>query len=385
MGAGIAQVAAMHEWVVHLKDVDDETSQRAIDGIAKRFDRLVEKGRMSSEERDAAVARLHVAHDLSDCSLIIEAIVENLDVKAKVLGDLVGQISETAIIATNTSSLSVSDIGQRINQPHRTVGMHFFNPAPLMKLVEVIAGKGTDSAVVDRVASIAKSWGKHVARAADVPGFIVNHVARPYYLEAFRILEQGYATVDEIDRSMRDLGEFRMGPFQLVDLIGMDINSTAARSVWEQLDKPPLLTPNPLQERIVADGHLGRKTKRGMYDYTTDPPVPAVTTTAHELSLPASLSDLATEFAERSAGPSGSDLENYIVARIVIAIIAQAAHARARGVAETADIDTAMKYGVNYPLGPFEWADRVGLDLCRSLLRALNETVDDDRFAGVPL
>ncbi|MHC4948195.1 MAG: 3-hydroxyacyl-CoA dehydrogenase NAD-binding domain-containing protein, partial [Planctomycetota bacterium] len=186
MGAGIAQVAVAAGWTARLLDVDEATARRAVDGVRARLDRLVEKGRLAADERDAAAGRLAVASDaadLGDCGLVIEAVVEDLDVKAAVLGRVIAALPGDAIVATNTSSLSVTRIGEAVGAPERTVGMHFFNPAPLMKLVEIVAGTGTDPGVVARAAEIAAAWGKRVARAADVPGFIVNHVARPYYLE----------------------------------------------------------------------------------------------------------------------------------------------------------------------------------------------------------
>ncbi|MCH8211205.1 MAG: 3-hydroxyacyl-CoA dehydrogenase, partial [Planctomycetes bacterium] len=275
------------------------------------------------------------------------------------------------IIATNTSSLSITKIGETIGQPHRTVGMHFFNPAPIMKLVEVIQGAETDPAVVDRVAEIAVGWGKKVARAADVPGFIVNHVARPYYLEAFRILEDGYASPDVIDGAMKSLGGFRMGPLELTDFIGQDVNTATTRSVWEQLDRPALLTPSQLQETLVADGYLGRKTGRGVYDYGGDEPVVTLRVDHRSLEMTAELREAASGFVRKATNEAGDELEEYIFARILVALITQAKLANERGVAEKADIDTALKYGVNYPKGPFEWADQIGPERVNALKGAL--------------
>jgi 3-hydroxybutyryl-CoA dehydrogenase len=383
MGAGIAQVAATAGWTVELKDVNEDVCRTAIDGIRQRLDRLVEKQRLTAEQRDAISGRLGVA-TCDDCiapsALIIEAIVENLDVKTNVLRELIPALSDDCIIATNTSSLSVTALGDALDQPHRTVGMHFFNPAPLMKLVEVIAGKRTDPAVADRVASIASGWGKQVARAADVPGFIVNHVARPYYLEAFRILEDGYADPATIDAAMKTHAGFRMGPLELTDLIGQDVNTATTRSVWNQLDQPPLLHPSALQEQLVADGALGRKTKRGVYDHTADPPAVALSITPVAPDFTAELQSAVDAFTAALGITDAPALERSIVARIIIALIAQAALAHQRGVASKADINTALRYGVNYPHGPFEWVAMAGESACLHLLAALNATVDDDRF-----
>jgi 3-hydroxybutyryl-CoA dehydrogenase len=395
MGAGIAQVASGAGWKVLLRDVDAAVCRRAIDGIVTQFDRLVEKGRLTRADRDAAVGRLRIAADAADfarCDLIIEAIIENLDIKTRVLRDLTPSLRPDCIIATNTSSLSVTAIGDALGEPFRgrirTVGMHFFNPAPVMKLVEVIAGAHTDPAVVDRVAAIAESWGKVVARAADVPGFIVNHIARPYYLEAFRILEDGLALPGEIDDAMKSLGGFRMGPLQLTDLIGQDVNAATTRSVWEQLGRPPLLAPSRLQEQLVKEGRLGRKTKRGVYDYAAEPPAPAIARPGSAASIPDSLREAAREFAlaAMAAAPPGPQptahsAQPYVFARILAGIIVQAHLAFERGVATKIDIDTAMKFGVNYPRGPFEWTAQIGAVVVTRWLHALNSTVGNNRFA----
>ncbi len=388
MGAGIAQVAAMHGWMVELRDVDEAAARRSIVGITRRLDQLAEKGRLTPEQRNDAESRLCLARCpdcLGDCELVIEAIVEQIEVKAAAFRELLPSLRPDAILATNTSSLSVTKLGEAVGQPQRLVGMHFFNPAPIMKLVEVIAGERSDPAVVDRVAQIAQQWGKVVARASDSPGFIVNHVARPYYLEAFRILEAGHASVEEIDAAMREVGGFRMGPLELADLIGMDINTAAARSVWEQLGRPALLEPSALQERIVAAGHLGRKTQRGCYDYALDPPAPAIEIERRPIELTETARDLVSRFAQRGAAAPGTDLQNYIFARILVCIVAQAAMAFRRGVARREDIDAAMRFGVNYPRGPFEWMRLIGPDLCDQWLAALAASSGSDRYRLSPL
>ena len=384
MGAGIAQVAAVSGWTVELLDVDQPTVRTAIEGIHRRLDRLVEKGRLRSRQRDAAAQRLHTAgspRSLSSCELVIEAVVEDLDVKTAVLRSVVERLPDDAIIATNTSSLSVGRLGEAIGEAHRTVGMHFFNPAPLMKLVEVVAGERTEAGIVDRTVAIAESWGKVVARAADVPGFIVNHVARPYYLEAFRILEDGVAGPAAVDGAMRDLGGFRMGPLELTDLIGQDVNVATTRSVWEALDRPALLCPSLLQAQLVVDGHLGRKTGRGVYSYEDGTQGPAVAVEVTPLKMSDGLRAAVDEFVGAATDTEGGELERYVFARILVAIIAQAAVAHERGVAERADIDRALKYGTNYPKGPFEWAREISHDLCRQLLEQLDAASTDGRFA----
>ncbi len=385
MGAGIAQVAATAGWSVELMDVDEVTVRRAIDGIRRRLDRLVEKGKLEPEQRDAASGRLRAAgspHAFSACGLLLEAVVEDFDTKAQALRRNIGMLPRDAIIATNTSSLSVSSLGEAIGEAKRTVGMHFFNPAPLMKLVEVVAGRETDAAVVDRAVEIATEWGKIAARAADVPGFIVNHVARPYYLEAFRVLEDGYAAAAEIDGAMRDLGGFRMGPLELTDLIGQDVNAATTRSVWEQLGKPSLLRPSRLQEELVKAGHLGRKSGRGVYSYEADEPTAALEPRRRPLEPAGALPRAIDDFVSAAAEKRGEAAQHYVFARILVAILAQAALAHERGVAAKADIDTALRYGTNYPQGPFEWLERIGPDVCGRLLDALDETTGDGRFSA---
>ena len=377
-------MAATSGWVVELMDVDEPTVRAAIDGIGRRLDRLVEKGRLAPEKRDDDAGRLRVAGSprcFGSCDLLLEAVIEDLEAKAAVLRANIRQLPADCVIATNTSSLSISRLGDAIDQARRTVGMHFFNPAPVMKLVEVIGGEQTEPAVVDRVAQIAEGWGKQVARAADVPGFIVNHVARPYYLEAFRILEDGVAGAEQIDDALRDLGGFRMGPLELTDLIGQDVNTATTRSVWEQLGRPPLLHPSRLQERLVAEGHLGRKTGRGVYTYEGEAPAPAVSVERKPLVMSDPLREAVEAFVARATEARGGDVPHYVFARVLVAVIAQAAVAHERGVAERADIDRALKYGTNYPKGPFEWAREIGHDLCRQLLEQLDAASTDGRFA----
>jgi 3-hydroxybutyryl-CoA dehydrogenase len=389
MGAGIAQVAAAAGWRVLLCDVDDAVVDRAIDAIIARLDRMAEKKRMTSEARDEAVANLfmHSADDdLSGCGLVIEAVVEDLDVKTNVLSRFLGRLPSSTIIATNTSSLSITALGDMLGEAQRTVGMHFFNPAPLMKLVEVIAGAKTDPAIAERVADIARSWGKVVARAADAPGFIVNHVARPYYLEAFRLLEDGVATPSAIDAAMRDDAGFRMGPLELTDLIGQDVNAATTRSVWEQLDRPPLLAPSAMQERLVASGALGRKSGTGVYDYSGETPAEhAAAERAAQFTLSSASSEAADAFCSAAGIDACDPTRRYVIARILGALIAQAHMAVARGVASPEDIDAALTFGVNYPCGPFAWFERAGADAVHALAAALDAECAPPRFQFTPL
>jgi 3-hydroxybutyryl-CoA dehydrogenase len=372
---------------VRLSDVDVETAQQGLAAVRGQLRRLVEKGRLADDARDAILARIHVARgpaELRDCELLIEAVFEDLETKVRVLRELLPHLSPGAIIATNTSSFSVGEIGERIGAAEHTCGMHFFNPAPVMRLVEIIAGPRTDPAVADRAAAIAVEWGKTVARAADVPGFIVNHVARPYYLEAFRILEEGWADAAEIDAAMRRLGRFRMGPLELTDLIGQDVNAATTRSVWERLDRPPLLRPSPLQERLVAEGQVGRKSGRGVYRYDEDEPVPAIVITRTPAPADPALRAAADAFTAAASSERGTPLERLVFARILAAVIVQAQHAVARAVASAADVDLAMREGANWPHGPLEWAQRIGWPRVAALVAALTASGGDDRFAAAP-
>ena len=387
MGAGIAQVAATAGWTVHLVDVDLETAASAIQGIGGRLDRSVAKGRM--DEATAARVRglLHAAtmSDLGDCDLFVEAIVEDLDIKVAAVGEIVKVLPADAIIATNTSSLSVGELGDRLGCPERTCGMHFFNPAPIMKLVEVVRGAKTNPDVLDRVAEIATSWGKQVARCADTPGFIVNRVARPYYLEAFRCLEDGLAGPATIDAAMKSIGGFRMGPFELTDFIGHDVNTATTRSVWEQWNKPARLMPSHTQEQLVAEGHLGRKSSCGVYDWSGDAPVAVLRPPQEAATGIHALSDLAARWCEKATADSEAKVtpaQQIAFMRILAAVMNEAAWAAHDGVAEPADIDIAMRAGVNYPRGPFEWRDAIGDDLAADVFTALRESVDADRFAA---
>lgn len=385
MGAGIAQVAVIHGFTVQLMDVDEARVLSAIASVREKLDRMVEKGKLTEEERDAAAARLRPAlnpQDLADCDLIIEAIIESLDAKTTMFKQVLPHLRPDAIIASNTSSLSISAIGDAIGQPHRVVGMHFFNPAPLMPLVEVISGKRSDPKLVQRVVLIAEAWGKTVARANDTPGFIVNRVARPYYLEAWRILEDRYAGVDEIDEAMRSLGGFRMGPLELTDLIGQDVNTSTTESVWQQLGRSSRLSPSAMQMQLVKAGHLGRKTGRGAYIHDGSDPRPAITIEKRDLKLSDRLTAAVERFVSGATDQIGAPLEQYILARVLVAVINEAGWALTEGVADRANIDTAMKLGTNYPKGPLEWAEQIGYAVCGELLDALNETVQDNRFAA---
>lgn len=418
MGAGIAQIAAAAGWQVVLSDVSPEVTQRGIANIRQQYDKLVEKGRLSAAERDAAAGRLTAAagpRDFADCELVIEAVIEDSAAKVEILAPIVAAASQDAIIASNTSSLSISKLAAALearrsdSAPHNTsagaqplsarfVGMHFFNPVPLMPLVEVIAGEHSTTRAIRRTAEIARAWGKTVVHARDTPGFIVNRVARGYYLESLRMLSEGVAGIDEIDRILKNLAGFRMGPFELMDLIGIDVNYSVTCSVWEQMGRPARLAPHAMQRELVEKKHLGRKTKRGFYGYSAEgPALPAVLVERQSFELPPGIYKAVRRVFDGAikspdapgstpapvhSNPesAGSITEQYVVARVLAAIINEAALALDEGVATAEDIDIAMRLGTNYPRGPLAWAEQIGRHTTAALLRALDERAADGRF-----
>ncbi|MFI1656392.1 3-hydroxyacyl-CoA dehydrogenase [Streptomyces sp. NPDC020472] len=287
MGQGIAQVALVAGHPVRLYDSAPGRAAEAVAAVTARLDRLVEKGRLDAAAREAAAGRLHAAEDpaeLADAALVIEAIVEDLSVKQRLFADLEEIVGDGTVLATNTSSLSVTAIAGGLRLPGRFVGLHFFNPAPLLPLVEVVSGFATDADVATRAYETVKGWGKTPVRCADTPGFIVNRVARPFYAEALRVFEEGGADPATIDAALRECGGFRMGPFELTDLIGQDVNEAVTRSVWESFHQDPKFTPSLAQRRLVESGRLGRKSGHGWFSYAegaerpepqTAPPAPA--------------------------------------------------------------------------------------------------------------
>jgi len=383
MGAGIAQVAATHGWQVKLLDRNTDIVHKAIDGIGSRLQRSVDKGRLDAQDAEHALARLHApdnADDLSECEILLEAIVEDLDAKVDAMQPLLDRLPQDSIIATNTSSLPVTELGQRLGVPARICGMHFFNPAPIMKLVEIIKGRDTDQSIADRTAEIAASWGKQVARAADTPGFIVNRVARPYYLEAFRCLEDGLADPKMIDNTMKELGGFRMGPFELTDFIGHDVNCATTRTVWESWNRPSRLMPSLIQEQLVAEGNLGRKTGAGVYDWSGESPVPIVRS-GHDANT-VSQADMSaiSAFTELATDATAEPIQQVIFTRILCGLLNEAMWAHADGVGEQADIDIAMRFGVNYPRGPFEWILNIGKPVVTTAMESLEQMTGTGRF-----
>lgn len=353
MGAGIAQVVLEAGWEVRLHDAVPGATERArdriTDGLRRRAAKRGLKGRNAAAWIDERTARLAIAPDLGAVSvgtdLVIEAIVEDLEAKRRLLAALDSVASPETILATNTSALSVTAIAEAAQvHPERVLGLHFFNPAPVLLLVEVVAGSRTDEVVLARATAIVEALGKTPVRSADSPGFIVNRVNRPFTLEALRMVEAGETRVGEVDVAMR-AGGFPMGPFELMDLVGLDVNLAASTGVWEGLGRPERLRPSPIQAWLVTHGRLGRKSGVGFYRYGIEHD-PALEPLPHEVAPPA------------KAGQSLSGAET--VHRIRSAIAAEAILARDAGVASEADIDTALWLGAAHPEGPFAWIRRSG-------------------------
>jgi 3-hydroxybutyryl-CoA dehydrogenase len=399
MGAGIAQVAAQSGYPVVLYDIQQDFVDRGLGGIRKALQGRVDKGKLTAEEMAATLGRIQpaTARDaLAPAAVIIEAAPESLALKSELFQALDKLCGPDTILASNTSSLSITALGTAAGRPERVVGMHFFNPAPVMALVEVIAGARTDPAVAASVTELAQAMGKTPVQARDTPGFIVNRVARPFYGEALRMLGEQLLPVDELDRLIR-LAGFRMGPFELMDLIGIDVNFAVTESVYSAFFAEPRYRPHPIQRRMVDAGMIGRKAGRGFYVYDGDSPQPnpslAVDPTyseaLHYPRLPDTLDRLMGDGLV-AAGADATIIESerlapYVLGRIVSGIVNEAAFALGEGVASAADIDTAMRLGVNYPHGPLEWANTIGLPAVVQMLDHLYDFYHEERYRVAPL
>jgi len=364
MGSGIAQLAAQAGHTVVLVDQSESALERSAAALAKVAARLVEKGKWSvadSERIQSAIDRTTELDSLAACNWVIEAIVEDLGVKQSLFQSLETIVAPDAVLATNTSSLSVTAIAGKLQHPERFMGLHFFNPAPLMALVEVVPALQTDAAHVDRAKTMMDAWGKSPVVTKDTPGFIVNRVARPFYGEALRIFEEGLASRETIDAAMRNAG-FRMGPFELMDLIGNDVNYAVSCSVFEAFYNDPRYRPSLIQKQHVDAGWLGRKSGKGYYTYG-------------EGQAPQTANDASID----------SNQFDWIVERIVVMLINEAADASYLNIASPADLETAMTKGVNYPKGLLAWCNEWGAKTTLNILESLQIRYGDDRYRPSPV
>ena len=362
MGSGIAQVAATAGWDVVINDTDQAVLDKAKASLQKVMNRLVEKGKYSREDADAIIARIEYTTDVAkfeNSDLVIEAIIENLEIKQKVFKTVEANVRPDTIIASNTSSLSMASIGASLEDPTRFIGIHFFNPAPLMPLVEIIPAVQTADETVAQAKAWIDSWKKVSVLTKDTPGFIVNRVARPFYGEALRIYEEGVADMPTIDWAMKALGGFRMGPFELMDFIGNDVNYTVTETVFQSFFCDPRYKPSFTQKRMAEAGYLGRKTGRGFYNY-----------------------------AEGAINPLPEKVESHgkaILNRVLVMLINEAADALFLNIASREDIDLAMTNGVNYPKGLLRWADEIGIAEVVKALDDLYNEYHEDRYRCSPL
>ena len=361
MGAGIAQIAATNGHEVCLYDSFDGAIENAEKKLIKILNRLVEKERITKEENKNILDRINFSKEIKEVEgsgLIIEAIIENLDIKQKIFSEIEKIVDDKCILASNTSSLSIASIASACSKAERVIGVHFFNPAPLMPLVEIISAVQTSETTLNNTKTIIDSWGKVTVIAKDTPGFIVNRVARPFYGEALRIYEEGIADFATIDWAMREIGGFRMGPFQLMDYIGNDINYTVTETVFKSFYFDPRYKPSFTQKRMMEAGYLGRKTGRGYYDYSNE--------------------DIVIANEDRNLGKK-------ILWRVLSMLINEAADALFLNIATKEDIDLAMTKGVNYPKGLLDWADEIGIENILKQLEDLQTEYGEDRYRPSPL
>ncbi len=376
MGAGIAQVALEGAWRVRLHDAAPGATDRAIERIRQGLTRRAEKAGESDPARFASqrLLALDVVRNVGDAAagahLAIEAVVEDLEAKRRLFTELDDAADPDAILATNTSALSVTSIAEASTRPDRVVGLHFFNPAPVLTLVEVVAGRRTASWAVERAAGIVKGWGKTPIRVTDSPGFIVNRVNRPFTLEPLRLLRAGAGTVESIDAAVVAAG-FPMGPFALMDLIGIDVNLAAARGLFEASGRPPRFRPSPIQEELVAAGRLGRKAGEGFYRYADGRAEGPAARFAGDV-------DAGGRRPAHLDGPS-------IAERVILAVVNEAYRALGDEVATADDIDRAMQLGANHPFGPFAWSEDAGLHEVVVMLDGLSDEDADTFRPALPL
>ncbi|MES2588613.1 MAG: 3-hydroxyacyl-CoA dehydrogenase NAD-binding domain-containing protein [Bacteroidota bacterium] len=357
MGMGIAQVAAQSGHEVFLVDTNASAIEKANSSLQKTFQKLQEKGKISLEDSNSILQRIHFSTEKSDfstCGIVIEAIVENLEIKHLVFREIESLVSENCILASNTSSLSIASIGSVLKNPSRVIGIHFFNPAPLMPLVEIIPAVQTSQSVLTEAKKLIDSWKKITVICKDTPGFIVNRVARPFYGEALRIYEEGFADFATIDWAMTEIGGFRMGPFALMDYIGNDINYTVTETVFEAFYYDPRFKPSFTQKRHKEAGFYGRKSGRGFYSYQ--------------------------EGVENVVPTKDLVLAQAIFDRVIVMLINEAYDALYLNIASREDIDLAMTNGVNYPKGLLAWSEEIGLEKVLTKLQSLFDEYGEDRY-----
>ena len=360
MGSGIAQVAATSGCAVKLFDLNQEALSKSKKALETTLSKLVEKEKINATEKSRIqnnISYVNNLQDLSDSDLVIEAIIENLEVKRKVFSELETLVSENTILASNTSSLSIASIAASCQKPERVIGIHFFNPAPLMQLVEVIPAVQTSEEVLQKSVQIISDWKKVVAVAKDTPGFIVNRVARPFYSESLRIYDEGVADFATIDWALKTIGNFRMGPFELMDMIGHDVNYVVTETVFTAFYFDPKFKPSFTQKRLLEAGFLGRKSGRGFYNYNQELPKPTEDLT----------------------------LAKAIFERVIVMLINEAADTFFLNIASAKDIDNAMTKGVNYPKGLLAWADELGINWCVEKLDELYNEYHEDRYRCSPI
>jgi 3-hydroxybutyryl-CoA dehydrogenase len=360
MGSGIAQVAATSGCTVKIYDTKEQALQKSKQSLEVTLSKLVEKAKIDENEKNRiqnAISYVNTLQELADSNLVIEAIIENLEIKRKLFSELESLVAPETILASNTSSLSIASIASSCQKPERVIGIHFFNPAPLMQLVEVVPAVQTSEEVLNKSVQIISDWKKVVAVAKDTPGFIVNRVARPFYSESLRIYEEGVADFATIDWSLKTIGNFRMGPFELMDFIGHDVNYVVTETVFTAFYFDPRYKPSFTQKRLLEAGYLGRKSGRGFYDYSKELPKPTEDVT----------------------------LAKQIFERVIVMLINEAADALFLNIASAKDIDNAMTKGVNYPKGLLAWADELGIDWCVNKLDELYNEYHEDRYRCSPI